>query len=248
MISTKLPTLFLSVLALAVATEREPGAAEHSTQAGNKMELRRLLDETDQLLDEPEPSLVDFDLKTDDSEDMFDPMAIEEIDASDLQEIIDLTNELDGGDGERKLQVVSGSWHAMIVNGFGEGGRAVGVSSNANNVYPFLRNPATNHYLQWYFVRVSGSNYGRVYNRAKQNGKWMCLDNNFSFQNAYVHECHSGNNQRWRPYSQGELRSLHDGLCLDYDFNNDNMWLHECHSNWNQEFIWANPPVSYFMT
>jgi len=179
----------------------------------------------------------------------------------DLQEMVDLSIELDGGDrrlhsteggihsvegGVRNLQVVANSWRAMRTGGAGNA--AVGVTSSGNVVANYY-NSATSSYFHWYYIRVSGSQYGRVYHRVKDSrGRWRCLDNNFSNDNAYVHFCNGSSNQRWKPYRDGELKSLYNGKCLDFNFNTRNLYMHSCHGAWNQEFSWQRPPLYYAIT
>ena len=77
----------------------------------------------------------------------------------------------------------------------------------------------------------------------KFDGK--CLDYNFNTGEAYLHECHGGQNQHWHfigsDWANMEIKTAHDWKCLDLEL--DNWWwedaqfiLWDCNGGRNQRF------------
>lgn len=69
----------------------------------------------------------------------------------------------------------------------------------------------------------------------KSRHSQQCLDYNYNTHNVFMHNCHSGTNQKW--YMDNErLTTDYDDKCLDMDYNNNNVYMHGCHGGSNQQW------------
>jgi hypothetical protein len=77
---------------------------------------------------------------------------------------------------------------------------------------------------------VPPSGYLRIHYNSK------CMDYNTGNGNVYMHDCHSGSNQKWYLTQWGHIKSYYDHRCLDYHTGNGNVYVGNCHSGSNQKW------------